>query len=88
MDTRKNERTETTHEVILRLSDAVEDAPYALESAKVVDVKLASSCTGVRLAASCLDDDPNLPGIRLAASCVMDEPTTLTPVELPSKSQK
>ena len=81
MDTRKNERTETTRGVILRMSNAVENAPYALESAKVVDVKLASSCTGVRLAASCLDDDPNLPGIRLAASCVMDEPTTLTPVE-------
>ncbi len=43
MDTRKNERTETTHEVILRMSDAVEDAPYALESAKVVDAKPASS---------------------------------------------
>ena len=63
MDTRKNERTETTHEAILRMSDAVEDAPYALESAKVVDVKLA---------ASCMDDEPNM----------------LTPVEPPSKRQK
>ena len=77
MESRKNERTETTRGVILRMSNAVENAPYALESAKVLDVKLASSCI-----------DPTLPGIRLAASCVMDETDTLTPVEPPSKSQK
>ena len=86
MDTRKNERTETTHEVILRMSDAVEDAPYALESAKVVDAKLASSCTGVRLAASCREDDVGLPGVRLAASCLPDDPPPLP--EPASKNQK
>ena len=87
MDTRKNERTETTHEVILRMSDAVEDAPYALESAKVVDAKLASSCTGVRLAASCGMDGGGLPGMRLAASCLTDD-GALPRAEPASKNQK
>ena len=96
MDNRKNERTETTHEVILRMSDAVEDAPYALESAKVVDAKPASSCTGVRLAASCREDDPNLPGVRRAVSCVgiklaascMTDAGGLPRAEPASKNQK
>ena len=60
MDTRNNERTETTREVILRMSNAVEDAPYVLGSAKVIDVKLAASCS---------DDDLNLARVKLAASC-------------------
>lgn len=30
---------------ILRIADAIEDAPYELASAKVVDVQLAASCS-------------------------------------------
>jgi len=78
MDSRNNERTETTRETILRMSDTVENAPYALESAQVVDVKLAASC-GM--------DDPNLPSVERAASCSMDA-GSFPHVEPASKKQK
>jgi len=35
----------SARDAILRIAAAIEDAPYELESAKVVDVQLAASCS-------------------------------------------
>ena len=32
-------------DAVLRIADAIEDAPYELESAKVIDIRLAASCS-------------------------------------------
>ena len=61
----------TTDRAILRMSSAIKDAPYALDSVKMLDA---------RVAASCGEDDLNVPRLKVA-SC---EPTPMSPKEAAS----
>jgi len=67
MQTQKPQHKENTRQAILRMSDAVEDAPYAL-NAKVVDTRLTASCS-IQVAASCGGGVSPEPLVRATASC-------------------
>lgn len=44
MDTRMSTEQEDTRAKVLRVSNAVENAPYVVRTAKVIDVSVAASC--------------------------------------------
>lgn len=54
MKNSKRNVVSSAQNVMLRIADAIEDAPYEFESARVIDVKLAASCSE--------DFDPNVMG--------------------------
>ena len=63
---------DTTGRAILRMSSAIEDAPYALDSVELLNTELAASCRtdfDIAQAASGGSDDPNICHLEDVASC-------------------
>jgi hypothetical protein len=83
-------KQDSTKQAILRMSSAVEDAPYELDSIALLNARVTASCRGDNVnvgrlidVASCGD-----PGIAHAASCGMDDPNVRRLKEVASCATK